>query len=286
DAQRRPKVPALVISPGYFGTLEGRLLSGRDFTQADENSRTPVAIVNQKFANAHWPGENPIGKRLRLFDGNAAGPWLTVVGVVSNIIQNDMTRQRFELVVYLPYRQNAEAGMWIFARTRIPPGQIASAFRREIRMLDAALPVYGPFGLAEHLERYWDSRFYGVLFLIFAGIALLLASVGLYAVMAHAVSRRTQEIGIRMAVGATRHDILAMVLRQGMAPLGIGLAIGLAGAFALTPILKSTLVNVSPADPIAFGVAAAVLLLAAALGCLIPARGAMRVDPAVALRHE
>jgi ABC-type antimicrobial peptide transport system permease subunit len=245
-----------------------------------------VAIVNQLFASKFWPGEDPLGKRLRLFDDETPGPWLTVVGMVSNIMQNDQTRQRFDPLVYLPYRQKPGGGMWVYLRTGIPPGGLATAFRREVQALDPDLPVYGPFALAEHLESYWDSRFYGTLFLIFAAIALLLASIGLYTVVANSVSRRTQEIGVRMAVGATARDILQLVFRQGMLPLGVGLAIGLAASLAVNRLLKAELVQVSPADPITLVVTSAVLILSAALGCLIPARRAMRVDPVVALRYE
>jgi len=176
--------------------------------------------------------------------------------------------------------------MWVFARTRVPPGRLGTAFRREVQALDSDLPIYGPFTLAERLEVYWNSRFYGVLFLIFAAIALLLASIGLYTVIAYSVSQRTQEIGIRMAIGATAPDIRKLVLMQGMLPLGIGLTIGLAASFAVNPVLKAELVQVSPADPITLVVASAALVLSATLGCLIPARRAMRVDPVVALRHE
>ncbi len=138
----------------------------------------------------------------------------------------------------------------------------------------------------DRLEAFWDSRFYGMLFLIFAAIALLLASIGLYAVVAHSVSQRSQEIGIRMAIGATARDILRLVFLQGMLPLAIGLAIGLAASLAVNRLLESQLVQVSPADPITLVVASATLVLSATLGCLIPARRAMRVDPVVALRHE
>ncbi len=155
-----------------------------------------------------------------------------------------------------------------------------------MQTLDADLPVYGPFVLADRLERYWDSRFYGALFLTFAAIALLLASIGLYTVVAHAVSRRTQEIGIRMAVGATGGAILRLVFQQGMVPLVAGLGIGLAASLGVNQVLKTVLVGVSPSDPLTLAAAAAVLVLAAGLGCWIPARRAMRVDPAVALRHE
>jgi ABC-type antimicrobial peptide transport system permease subunit len=140
--------------------------------------------------------------------------------------------------------------------------------------------------ISERMERFWDSRFYGGLFLIFAAIALLLASVGLYTVIAHSVSQRTQEIGIRMAIGGTPRDILKLVVRQGMLPLAIGLTIGLATSFAVNRLLTSVLVQTSPADPVTLVAASGVLILAGTLGCLIPARRAMHVDPVVALRNE
>jgi putative ABC transport system permease protein len=286
DQLRRPKVAALTISPNYFRTLGAAVLLGREFNAADQASGRPVAIVNERFATKFWPAENALGKSPRLIDGKTPQAWLTVVGVVSNIIENDQTRQTFDPVIYVPYREKPKAAMSVFVRTRVVPGSLATAFRREVHTLDPDLPIYGPFPLTERLERYWDSRFYGFLFLIFAAIALLLASIGLYTVIAHSVSERTQEIGIRMAIGATARDIRKLVLMQGVLPLGIGLAIGLAASLAVNRLLKSELVQVSPADPITLVTASAVLVFSATLGCLIPLRRAMRVDPVVALRHE
>jgi predicted permease len=283
---RRPRISAMKISPGYFATIGAQILSGRDFNEADNGSGVPVAIVNQLFATKYWPGEEPIGKRLRLFSDTTPGPWLTVVGVASNVIQNDPTRQRFDALVYLPHRQQPEGGMWVFLKTSVPPETLAAALRLEVQKRDPDLPLFGPFALAERLERFWNNRFYGILFLIFAGVALLLASIGLYTVIAHSVRHRTQEIGIRMAMGAGAGDVLQLVFRQGMLALGIGLAIGLAGSLAVNRLLTAELVRISPSDPITLALAAAVLVLAAALGCWIPARRAMRVDPAVALRYE
>jgi putative ABC transport system permease protein len=266
--------------------LGAALLSGREFNDADHASGVPVVLVNQRFASEKWPGEDPIGKRLRFFQGTTPEAWLTVVGVVSNIVQNDANRQEFGPVVYVPYRQNPSGGPWIFARTRVAPVTLSNAFRHEIQALDSDLPIYGPFSMVERLERFWDSRFYGTLFLIFAAIALLLASIGLYTVIAHSVSQRTQEIGIRMAIGASSQDILRLVVLQGMIPLGIGLAVGLGASLAVNQVLKSMLVQVSPYDPITLLVASAVLILSGTLGCWIPARRAIRVDPVDALRHE
>ncbi|MES1260088.1 MAG: FtsX-like permease family protein, partial [Acidobacteriota bacterium] len=245
----------------------------------------PVAIVNEWFAKKYWPGESPLGKRLRLFEGKTPEAWLTVVGVAPAIVQNSAIRQ--DPLVYLPYRQRPSGGMEIMARTRVLPASLVTAFRREMQAIDSDLPILGPLTLDERLEaNYWSRGLYGVLFLIFAAIALLLASVGLYAAMAHSVSRRTQEIGVRMAIGGTAGDIRKLILRQGMLPLGIGLTLGLLASFAVNRVLKSFLVDVSPSDPISLALACVVLMVAALLGCLIPARRAMRVDPVVALRHD
>jgi putative ABC transport system permease protein len=288
DERSRPMVTALVVSPDYFETLGVALFSGRAFNRTDGTSDAQVAIVNRRFSSQHWRGENPVGKRLRLFRGQKPEPWLTVAGVVSDIAQNGATWQEFDPVVYLPYRQSPALKMWVMARTFVPPGSLAIAVQREIQTLDPDLPIsLGPGPLAERLAPAWQYRgLTAALFLIFALIALLLASIGLYAVTAHLLSRRTQEIGIRMALGASANHTLKLVLGQGMLPVVAGLIIGLAASLAVNRVLKSVLVLVSPSDPIAIAGAFSVLMLAATLGCLIPARRAMRVDPVVALRHE
>lgn len=289
DSEHRPTVGALTIGPAYFGTLDAAVRSGRDFDDFDGESGAPVAIVNEQFAALHWPGEDPVGKRLRMFDGPTPGAWLTIVGVASNVVQNyDLSTH--DRVVYRPYRQQPERAMWLLVRSRVANGSLATAFRREIRAIDADLPIWlGPFTLDERLAgmgNYWSIRNDAALFVVFAAIALLLASIGLYAVVTHSVSQRTQEIGVRIAIGATARDILTLVVGQGMFPLAIGLALGLIGSVAIVPVLKSQLVRVSPADPISLAAACIVLVFSAGLGCVIPALRAMRVDPVVALRHD
>ncbi len=287
EEHSRPTVAEIVVSTGYFRTLGARIVSGRGFNDFDGASSPAVAIVNQQFANRNWPGEVPLGKRLRLFaPWEKSAPWVTVVGVVSNIVQNDPTRQTFEPLVYLPDGQHGGADQ-AFIRTRVAPGRLADAVRRQVYAMAPDLPA-PLWPLRELLDRGMPSeqRNISALFLIFAAIALLLASIGLYTVIAYSVSQRTQEIGVRMAIGGTPRDILKLVFRQGMLPLAIGLVIGLTASFAVNRLLKSMLVQVSPADPVTLVVASAVLILAGTLGCLIPARRAMRVDPVVALRNE
>ncbi|MBZ5601025.1 MAG: ABC transporter permease [Acidobacteriia bacterium] len=284
EEQSRTRVASVTVSPGYFRALGTALIAGREFTDFDNASGAPVAIVNQRFAEDVWPGEAAIGKRLRLSNGK----WMTVAGVAPNIVENDMTRQRFDPVVYVPFRQNPAKAVWFLVRTSVPPSTLANAFRREMQALDPDLPTaIGPTPLSEYLA--WGYQYRGtsgVLFLVFATIALVLAAVGLYAVIAHAVSQRTQEIGIRIAVGATGRDILRLVFAQGMLPLAGGLTIGLAASLGVNRVLQSLLVHVSAADPVSYAVTCGALIAAAMLGCWIPARRAMRVDPMVALRHE
>lgn len=287
DAATRPRVSTLVASPAYFETLGAAILAGRGFNDTDRADSLAVVIVNQRFADLHWPGEEPLGRRVRIFDQSGSTAAI-VIGVASNIVQNDPTRQTVEPVVYLPYRQQPRGGMWILLRAALPPESIAAALRQEIRALDADLPIrFGPHDLADRLsEVYADRTLYVIVFLLFAGIALLLAAVGLYAVVAHSVSRHTKEIGLRMALGATTRDILRLVLEIGLVPIGIGLGLGIVLALVLTRTLQSELVGVSPADPVAYVLACVVLGAAAALGCLLPARRAIRVDPVVALRND
>jgi putative ABC transport system permease protein len=284
DERHRPTVSTLIVGPAYFRTIGATLLAGREFTDADEASGPPAVIVNQRFASEHWPLQSAIGERIRLFDGTTTQPWLTIVGVAPDIVQ-DSVRRLPESLVYLPYRQRPAAAMTVIASTRVPPETLAAPFRIAIQALDRNLPVFDSQTLATRLAE--DYRFnYAVLFSIFAAIALLLASIGLYGVVAHSVSQRTQELGIRAALGATSGDILRLVIEQGMVPVGVGLTIGLGASVGVNGIVRSALVNVSPADPVALTVTCLVLIASATLGCVIPARRATRVDPVVALRQD
>jgi putative ABC transport system permease protein len=286
--ERRPELSVIAVGPGYFETFDAAMRSGRAFHNADGVSGIPVVIVNQRFADANWPRENPLGKRLRMFDGEAPGAWRMVVGVAPNIIQNDFTRQEFNSMAYVPFREEWPRETWVVARTSMTPAGFAKALRREVQALDTDLPIWlGPFTLMQRLDgNDWSRRINGMLFLVFAAIALMLASGGLYAVIAHSVSQRTREIGVRMAIGGTAGDIRKLVLRQGLPPLGGGLVLGVAASFALNRVLESQLVGVSPTDLTTLIGASAVLILAATMGCLIPARRAVRVDPLTALRHD
>jgi len=290
DEKRRPEIGLLVISPDYFRAMDVKIRRGRGFGDADGVAGPPVVIVNQRFAEKYFSNQDPIGKRLRTFDRDKAGPWLTVIGVVPNILQNlpnqNNTRELTGLI-YVPYRQKPMRDMSLMARTSVPPNSLGTAFRKEVAAIDEDMPIYNMRSLEERLDlNNWPQKVFGSLFAIFAVIALLLASVGLYAMIAHSVSQRTQEIGLRMALGASAPTILQMIFVQGMRQLAIGLVVGVAAAIGLTRVLAGMLINVSPRDPATFAIVALVLAVAAVLGCLIPAQRATRVDPVVALRNE
>lgn len=288
EASSRPTTSSLVVGPDYFRTLDAPVLSGREFEDADGASTVQVALVNELFASRHWPDEQAVGKRLRLFDERAPEAWLTVVGVVGNIVQTDMARQQREPIVYVSSRQAFPGGMWMLLRTPGLPATLADDFRREVQALDADLPVLlGPYTLEQRMaEAYWNNELYAVSFIGVAAIALLLAAIGLYAIVAFSVSTHSKEIGIRIALGANTRHVLALVFGQGLIPLAAGLTLGLVMSLAMTRLLQSMLVGVSPTDPGMLGVAALVLIAAAALGCWVPARRALRVSPVVALRQE
>jgi len=288
-------VQFLRVGPDYFRVVEAPAISGRDFNDGDRTATLPVAIVNQSFAARYWPREQPLGKRLRYIDLKQPAEWLTVVGVVPNIMQGDATRRQFKPLVYLPFRQAPRVlGANFLLRTGVPPGQVAQAVRAEIQKLDpdvvlkkfTTLKVSFGFDPGRMDRGHSEMGKYAAVAPIFAVMALLLAAVGLYAVIAHSVSQRTKEIGVRMAIGAAAEDIRRMVLRAGMLPVAIGVILGLAASLGVNRILQSQLVGVPPDDPITMACAPVVLILVALLACQIPARRAMRVDPVVALRHD
>ena len=247
--------------------------------------------MNHVFAERNWPGRNAVGKRLRLFhgiSGKEPTPWLTVVGVVSDIVQNDRTRQTLTPLVYIPYLQAPSPFMPVMVRTRVAPRSLIEPVRRQLYAIDpdVAIPVL-MLPLQELIDRNWAfERNISALLLMFAVVALLLATVGLYAAVSYSVRRRVQEFGVRVAIGATGREIVRLVFRQGIPPVVTGLVVGLSGAFAINRVLKAQLVGVSPADPAALLATSVVLVMAAGLGCWIPARRATRVDPAIALRRE
>jgi putative ABC transport system permease protein len=289
----------LTAGSDYFRVMGTSAISGRDFNDGDHISALPVAIVNQSFAARFWPGEQSLGKRLRATDrntrdANQPGKWRTVVGVVPNIMQGDPTRQHFKPLIYLPFRQEAGATAFFFLRTGVPPDKVGPAVRAGLQNLDPDVvledftTLKGSFAFdRDRMDlEHGEMGKHAAVAPIFALIALLLAAIGLYAVIAHSIGQRTKEIGVRMAIGAAAGDIRGMVLRDGMLPVAIGMILGLGASFAVNRILQSQLVGVSPYDPATMAGAPLILILVSLLACRIPARRAMNVDPAVALRHD
>jgi predicted permease len=280
----------LLVDEDYFRALGVRPRSGREFQATDTSSSPRIVIVNAAFARRAWPQQEAVGRRVKLTarDGDRLeeDTWLTVTGVVPDVLQDD---ESFELspVIYLPYRQRPGSGMELLVRARVPAASLVESIRREVGALDGDLAVRGLRPLAESLWlRNWRQRVFGAMFSIFGAIALVLAGLGLYAVMAHAVSQRTREFGVRRTLGASSAMIALLVIRQAAARFALGLTAGLAGAALVTRVLDSMLVGVGPTDPLTFLTVTAVLGSAVVLGCAVPTRRATRVDPLAALRSE
>ncbi len=244
-------------------------------------------VVNESFAAQQWPGDDPVGKQLRLAVAGAAPRWFAVSGIVPDIQQNFQRPLETDPLIYVSYAAAARPGMFIVARTRVSPVSLETAFRRELQKLDNELPAGELRTLEEHIaKRRLNVTAFGTLFTVFAAVALVLAFAGLYGVVAYSVSRRTQEIGIRGALGATRVHLLGLVFTQGLRQVAFGGLLGLPASFALTRVLRRVLVGVSPGDPVTLAGVILVLIVAGILGCAIPARRATQVDPVKALRTE
>jgi len=274
-----------VCTPDYFKTMGISVLNGRSFTDADRLGSLPVAIVNETMARTYWANGDAIGKRFRFYGPLDKAPWMQIVGVINDVRHDLNTPITPEY--YLPFAQDTWHGMVLVARTSVDPASTASALRHQVWAIDKDQPVFEVKTMTEvrsiSVALY---SFSSVLLGIFAGVALLLASVGIYGVLAFAVTQRTQEIGIRMALGAGTRDVLSLVLRHGMGMTLLGIGIGLAGAWGLTRFISGLLVGVSTTDWLTFAVVTFSLLVAALLACYVPARRATKVDPLVALRYE
>jgi predicted permease len=276
-----------VITPDFFKTFNVPILHGRDFQLADAGGSIPVAVVNQSFARRFTPpGGSVIGLRFRPGDSRSKQPWITVVGLVPDMHMagtDSTTLQGY----YTPLAQSDQRFVSVAARVDGDPLAFGSVLRRTLAGIDPDQPIYFVRTETGAIEQNtWFYGVFGTLFMVFGAVALVLASVGLYGVMAFAVSRRTQEVGVRMALGAGRGDVLQMFLRQGAIQLVIGVSIGLVLAFFLAKGLRIMLFHVNTFDPVMFVAISAMLIVVGLIACFIPARRATRVDPLVALRYE
>ena len=249
-------------------------------------------IINERLASQFFPGEDPIGRRIRFVarepaPDQPAPPWRTIVGISPTIRHSETRQVELNPVVYVPSRQEPPAGASLLVRSQLPPASLADSLRRAVQAVDADQPVFTIQTLDQMLnEDRWPFRVFGVMFGVFAVIALVLSSVGLYAVMAYSVTQRTSEIGLRMALGAQARQVRWMVLKLGLVQLTLGLSLGLAGAVFLSRLMEGMLVGVTSSDPFTFALITALLTVVSIAACLLPARRATLVDPLTALRAD
>ena len=274
------------ISAAYTGALGIPLVRGRTFTDADNETAPQVALINSTMARRFWPNEDATGKRFSWGRPSPDSKWVTIVGVVGDTKLYGLDKPA-RLEIYVPYRQSPVNGMNLVVRSAVDPASLTSAIRATVASIDKDQPVSNIQTMREIVDNSISTRRLTLVLLgLFSGLALVLAAIGIYGVMAYSVALRTQEIGIRMALGAQHHDVLRLVLGQGARIALFGVLIGLAGAAALSRFLSSLLFSVSANDPFTFAGVAALLIGVALFACYIPARRAMRVDPIIALRYE
>jgi putative ABC transport system permease protein len=280
-------VDLYVASPGYLQTMQIPLIKGRAITEQDTPDAAKIALINSTMAGQLWPNQDPLGKRIK-FPGNEKFPqeWRTIVGVVKDVSQYALDKKP-PMQIYLPLAQQSNSFNTVVIRTAGEPTALLGAVRREVLAVDNEQAVFNVTTLEQLMgDSIANRRFFMLLLLVFAVLALTLAAVGIYGVMSYVASQRTHEIGIRMALGAQATDVLKLIIGKGMALALLGVAAGLAGAFALTRLLATLLFGVSTTDAFTFLAVSAGLSLIALVACYIPARRATKIDPLVALRYE
>ncbi|MGH9387403.1 MAG: ABC transporter permease [Vicinamibacterales bacterium] len=297
--EQQPTVTMLTIDPRYFQTVGLNLVRGRVFTEIDGSPGQENAIVNARFVQMYFPNEDPLGRRMTLamdLAGGAAPPGgipvslsATIVGVAPNIRQRNFQDAETDPIAYLPFRSDPRQFLWLLARSDGDPSTVVPLLREEVRAIDPDLPLYNIRTLDQNLaQARWPFRVFGTMFAVFALIALMLSAIGLYAITAYSVTQRTQEIGIRTALGAESKQVMWLFVRRAAIHLAIGLTIGIAGAFGVGQIFSASqlLIQTSPRDPITIGSIAVLLALVSIAASLWPARRATKLDPLIALRRE
>jgi putative ABC transport system permease protein len=294
EQNSNPYVNAQIVSPGYLRTMKMALADGRFFDERDQPQTLPVVVISQRVAESFWPGQNSIGRRLRLtgrnqnyrHDRNEDDSWLVVAGVVANVRQRGVLGEP-GLDVYFSDQQHFSPESYLAVRAKVDPLTLTQQIKQAIWKADPEQSVFDIQTMEQRVENtIWQQRLSGLVLSIFAGVGLLLAGIGIYGVMSYTVSQRTREIGVRMALGARVVDVMRMIFGEAMKLVIIGGAIGLAAALALGRAMASLLHGVSASDPATF-VSVLILLAAVALvACYLPARRASRVDPLISLRSE
>ena len=282
----QPQTGAGTIAPGYFAAFGVTLRRGRDFSTADRDGALPVAIVNESFARRFLPDRDPIGQRIRMGGPDTKEPWRTIVGIAPDLYVSGPNNKEPD-GLYVPMAQSPQRLLSMALRTRGDPLALTASVRQIVTAMDADLPIYYVQSLTVAISgETWFYNLFGAVFMIFGFVALFLACVGLYGVMAFSVSRRTREMGIRMALGAQARHVVRLIMRQGLVQIVIGLVLGLSFAALVSKSVSILLFQVNPRDPMVFVTVIVTLLLTGIVACFIPARRATRVDPLVALRSE
>jgi len=286
DPGKFPHPDFHMVSPSYIDALSIPLLRGRNFTDADTDTAPQVALINATMARRFWPNEDATGKRFHWGHPGSKEPWIEIIGVVGDTKLYGLANpSRLEL--YMPLQQSRSSDMFLVLRSAIDPASLTPAVRDAVAAIDKDQPVFNVNTMKQLVDDSVATRHITLVLLgLFSGLALLLAAIGIYGVISYSVQQRTHEIGIRMALGAQRRDVLRLVVGQGVRLAALGIAIGIAAAFGLTRLMASLLFGVGAYDPVAFVTAAIILLLVAIAACYIPARRAIAVDPMVALRYE
>ncbi|HEY6400135.1 MAG TPA: ABC transporter permease [Blastocatellia bacterium] len=281
-----PQIDNAIITPQYFRAMEIPLLAGRAFTDADSASALPVAIIDDRLAREYWPDESPLGKRIRIGQPDSDSPWRVIVGVVG-AVRHGRLDTAARMMAYVPSLQTPTGYQSLVIRSKLPLESLIPAVKNAVKEMDPNLPITHISMMRDVIaESVWRPRLYAILFAVFAVVALTLAAVGVYGVMSYAVASRTNEIGVRMALGAERRHVLKLVVGQGMAPALAGIGMGLAGSLLLTRFMKTLLFGVSATDPLTFAGVSILLCGVALLACYLPGRKAAQVDPLVALRRD
>jgi len=294
-----PSMEAHTVGPDYFRAMGIPLLRGRTFSAQDNrehvraardgqgwNAALNVIVIDEEFARRHFSNEDPVGKRIRM-PWSSTGPVLEIIGVVKRVREERLSEWDGQVQGYFSFLQRPDSGMSVVVKAALPPETLIAAARQQVLALDPALPLYDAHTMARlRADNIAPERLNLSLLGIFAAVALMLAVIGLYGVLAYAVTQRRREIGVRMALGAQRRDVLGLVIGQGMRLAMIGVVIGLLGSFALTRVLQNLLYDVKPSDPLTFAAVTSLLCMVVLLACYLPARRAARVAPMEALRYE
>ncbi|HMV86470.1 MAG TPA: ABC transporter permease [Blastocatellia bacterium] len=284
--QSLPHGARWAATPEYFKTMGIPIIRGRYFEERDTADSAPVAIIDESLAKKYWPNEDPVGKRISFEGGANNRIWREIVGLVGHVKHTDLEGES-RAQYYMPHSQRAQPRMALVIRTASDPNSLAGSVRGVIKAMDSDLPVFRVRTMDQFVADSMTQRRFALLLIgVFAGLAMLLAAIGLYGVMAYSVTQRTHELGLRMALGAQRSDVMKLVVRQGMLLAAIGLGLGVALALLLSRAMKTLLFNVSATDPLIYLLIAITLAAVALLACFIPARRATKVDPMVALRYE